>query len=239
MLPGPSVSVAITSVSRLMADPALSTCEAWLSSAELDRLASITAPNRRRQFMAGRWWARQLLSARFDGQARDWHLSSAEDGPPQVTRGPCEPLPAVALSHSGDRVACAVTADGPLGLDIEVPRPRRRLHELAELALHPCEFSAWREVAPSQQITEFYALWTAKEAWIKSRGGALAPAQLAHMCSRPADAHDEVVGITFGLDNTLATVVCPANCRIDWLTLPAAEQRIQTTSPRFTVVMDD
>jgi 4'-phosphopantetheinyl transferase len=239
MLPTPSVSVAIASVNRLMADPALSACDAWLSPAELDRLTRITAPNRRRQFLTGRWWARQLLVAKFDGHAHDWLLSSAEDGPPRVTRGPGARLPAVALSHSGDHVACAVASDGPLGLDIEVPRPRRRLEELAELALHPCEFKVWQQAPPSQQTTEFYALWTAKEAWIKSRGGALAPARLAHMRSRPAEDQDAIVGSTFDLGAALITVVCPADCRIEWLTLWQGLGFVQTPRARFAVDMDD
>lgn len=239
MRPAPRVSIAVTSVSQLMADPAIAACDDWLSGTERERLARISAPNRRRQFVAGRWWARRLLAACFDGQLDDWSVSGAEDGPPQVTNGPVDPLPVVALSHSGDRVACAVAANPPLGLDIELPRQRERLEELAEFALHPSELLAWQSTDSLRQATEFHALWTVKEAWIKSQGRSLAPARLARMRSHFASVGDDVVARTFEVGDALVTVVCPAGYHIDWPHLPQSSHPDPRHPPRAPLVVDE
>ena len=62
------------------------------------------------------------------------------------------------LSHSGGLTLCALSDDGPVGVDVEVERPRRP--GLMAYALSPAEQAACRG-----DWGEFYRLWTLKESW--------------------------------------------------------------------------
>ena len=82
------------------------------------------------------------------------------------------------LSHSGGLTLCALSDDGPVGVDVEVERPRRP--GLMAYALSPAEQAACRG-----DWGEFYRLWTLKESWcppLPARGGGdaspLSPPQL-------------------------------------------------------------
>ncbi len=70
------------------------------------------------------------------------------------------------ISHSGDLVACAIAADGRVGIDVE--RRREVRIEAFQKFLHPHE-RVW--VGADQR--RFFELWTQKEAIVKGfgRGG--------------------------------------------------------------------
>lgn len=69
------------------------------------------------------------------------------------------------LSHSGSFVLCAV-GDGPVGVDVETPRPRHA--RLPAFALSPAEHAAYLRAGGTWEA--FYDLWTRKEAWCKFTG---------------------------------------------------------------------
>ena len=72
------------------------------------------------------------------------------------------------LSHSGGLTLCALSDDGPVGVDVEVERPRRP--GLMAYALSPAEHAACRG-----DWGEFYRLWTLKESWCKREDSPLYP----------------------------------------------------------------
>ena len=72
------------------------------------------------------------------------------------------------LSHSGGLTLCALSDDGPVGVDVEVERPRRP--GLMAYALSPAEQAACRG-----DWGEFYRLWTLKESWCKREDSPLYP----------------------------------------------------------------
>ena len=72
------------------------------------------------------------------------------------------------LSHSGGLTLCALSDDGPVGVDVEVERPRRP--GLMAYALSPAEQAACRG-----DWGEFYRLWTLKESWCKREDSPLDP----------------------------------------------------------------
>jgi hypothetical protein len=82
----------------------------------------------------------------------------------------CGRAPSVSLSHSGGWVACAISAAGPLGIDIEVHRPDRNFCEIAAAAFGPGEQA---QVA-SEGAASFYRIWTLKEAMAKASGSGIA-----------------------------------------------------------------
>lgn len=156
----------------------------WLSPAEQARLQRITSARRRASFLAGRVLLRRLLACVLGGDpARDWPLEAPEDLPPSVQgHGPC-----LALSHSGDWVAAAISAS-PAGLDIEAAGRRRDVMALAAAVGTPEEQRRLAARPAAAQDAAFRELWTVKEAWIKRLTEGASPDRLARVATAPAHA---------------------------------------------------
>lgn len=78
-------------------------------------------------------------------------------------------------SHSGDRALVAVAGAGmPVGIDLELHRPRPRALQVAERFFDPGEHARLLQLAPSLRAQAFLDLWTAKEAVLKAYGRGLA-----------------------------------------------------------------
>ena len=73
------------------------------------------------------------------------------------------------LSHSGSYALCALSAC-PVGIDIEVIRPRR--DSLPAYALTRREYALYSALGGDWPA--FYALWTRREAWCKYTGAGIA-----------------------------------------------------------------
>lgn len=141
----------------------------WMSVDEQARLTSLVSPRRRSQFAAGRWLARQLLMQELGGSLAGWQLSAGQNSAPAVMGRADLTL---SVSHSGDRVACAV-ADTPVGIDIEIPRNRSGMPQLFDAVLTG-EERAWLATLPAtKQVAAFFTVWTLKEAWLKRTGNPL------------------------------------------------------------------
>ena len=122
---------------------------AELSERELARAARIVDPVRRGRFVARRVALRTIL-ARYAG--RPVCFNSAD---------------------SGDVAAVAVAAR-PVGVDIEVERPRRQEARIAERMFAPDERSALEGLRGDARRHLFHRCWVAKEAYAKGRGRGLA-----------------------------------------------------------------
>lgn len=153
----------------------------WLGESELERLDAIHTAARRVQFLAARWQARWLLAQVLGGSPRDWTLEAPADAPPRV-RGRSELH--LSISHSGERVACAL-AYKPVGLDLERIGRRRDIDGLVALVCAPREQAMFAGLAEREREMLFYQLWTIKEAWLKRRGEWMAPRRLAQIEAGP------------------------------------------------------
>lgn len=80
-------------------------------------------------------------------------------------------LPAFSLSHSRDRIGVALGGTTPIGLDIELPRPRTHLTDMAD-ALYSAPERDWMASGPA--LERFYLLWCIREAALKAGGHGLA-----------------------------------------------------------------
>lgn len=74
----------------------------------------------------------------------------------------------MSLSHSGGYALCALSDEGPVGVDIEVVRPHRE--GLAEYAMSRQELEGF-----DGTWEEFCRVWTLKEAWCKREDAPLFP----------------------------------------------------------------
>lgn len=117
---------------------------------------------------AGRDWLRQTLVA-ITGQ-RIEAITRTANGKPQVAGLDW----GFSYSNSRDLVALAVVPGAVrLGLDMEPLQPRPALLRLARRYFAPHEASALACLPESDRLRAFYALWTAREARSKCRGGRL------------------------------------------------------------------
>ncbi len=74
----------------------------------------------------------------------------------------------MSLSHSGGYALCALSDDGPVGVDIEVVRPHRQ--RLPEYAMSGEELAGF-----DGSWEEFARIWTLKESWCKREDTPLFP----------------------------------------------------------------
>lgn len=79
-------------------------------------------------------------------------------------------LPFFNISHSGDYIACFISTEGEVGCDIELIRPRKNWQKIALEYFSLAEYRWLLTLNESQQIKEFWHLWTQKEALIKQEG---------------------------------------------------------------------
>jgi 4'-phosphopantetheinyl transferase len=131
--------------------------EDLLSPAERQRLATLTAPGRRAQFIQARTLLHLALE-RLLHEPADSFAVSAEDGAgPSLADGPF-----LSLSHTHGLVACLACFQGPCGLDVEDGSVQR---DFAALSRHSLG-------GPIPAGEDFYRAWCLHEARIKQPQGA-------------------------------------------------------------------
>lgn len=176
-----AVHVACRRVSALLAQQPAQ--HAWWSAQEGERLARTGSEERRQQFLAARWLARELLAQAAGGAPQDWSLDAPADAPPTVHGHPQWQL---SISHSGDWVGCALATQA-VGFDLEAPRRRRDIAGLVALCCTPGEQRRFEGLDEDACAALFYELWTVKESWIKRRREGIAPSRLVRIDARPAE----------------------------------------------------
>ncbi|TFW17739.1 4'-phosphopantetheinyl transferase family protein, partial [Duganella callida] len=102
---------------------------------------------------------------------RDIRLEEQVGRAPRLAAPPPKgPQPGFSIAHSGRWVACAVSAQTALGLDIEMKDATRDLNALAAQAFDSVEMSQWERLQglpDAARIEGFYRLWSEKEARFK------------------------------------------------------------------------
>jgi phosphopantetheinyl transferase len=139
--------------------------EALVTDDDRDRLATMTRPSRRTQYLVGRALLRFALE-RWTGRPAALHcLTARVSGKPECVGGPM-----ISVAHDGTLVVCAISSAGDVGVDVQFPAPRLRTADIARQYFSAAE-SHWLRGAPDDA---FYMLWVLKEAYLKSLGHGLA-----------------------------------------------------------------
>ncbi len=152
-------SVAIHAVAYTAGDA--SVWREWLSPEEQACIASFGAESRRREFLAGRAAARQLLAPRLDTTPDRVPLRRADDDAVDVVGADWR----VSIAHSGGR-ALAGCARHPVGVDLEHIEPRDP--SIADFLFAPEDRGLIDEL-PFEADTALILCWTLKEATLKAR----------------------------------------------------------------------
>jgi len=93
-------------------------------------------------------------------------------GKPELT-GPAGRDVHFSLSHSGDRCVIAVSAEGPVGVDVEEIRQVPELVGIAQSRFAPGEAAEILALSGEQRLRTFYRCWTRKEAYLKATGAGI------------------------------------------------------------------
>jgi 4'-phosphopantetheinyl transferase len=182
-----------------VSDEALQRYRGWLAPGELEREARFTRRQRRCQFIVGRVLLRMALGRLLGVASQAVHLDEQAGRAPKLVAPLLRhggPVPGFSIAHSGRWVACAVSADAALGLDIELLDSTRDLSALAEQAFDAQEMARWSQMDgldKAGRMEGFYRLWSEKEARFKlGRSDAGSCLALPHaelsvvLCSVPA-----------------------------------------------------
>ena len=129
------------------------------------RIKEIAPTDAKERTQIGQAFARQLLGEYSGQPPESFSIARTAQGKPYAENSPLE----YSLSHSGKWLLCAV-GDQPLGVDIEVIKPRD--FKIAERFFTPREQAF---LAPDQEDAHlrFLQIWTAKEAYFKWLGSGI------------------------------------------------------------------
>jgi len=140
-----------------------------LCAADRCRLDRLTHPRRRAQFAAGRVLLRHAIERTFGAASEAWQIETLDAGGVRLARG--DFFAPASISHCRRLVACAIAAEGCVGIDIEQPRPRATpWRSLAGAVLHPAELEACEALDEPDRWLVLYRHWTFKEAMSKALG---------------------------------------------------------------------
>lgn len=165
----------------------------WLDSSELARAARFRLPADRRSYTVAHALQRWLLGRALGCEPAAVQLAQGKSGKPVLLNPRAGPRPFFNLSHTREAVACAVSHNHPVGLDLESLRPVGGVDSsllepfIAQLPLH---LEATQDVAARSR--QLLLLWTALEAYWKAHGDGLAVGRPRLAVRRTPDAVLEI-----------------------------------------------
>src|ERR1700688_1083797 len=141
---------------------------AQLSPDERVRCQRFVSRRDRRDFAAGHALLRRVLSMHDDVRADAWTFVADANGKPSLAReSGAHPL-AFNLSHTHGLVACAVTRDGEVGVDVECVERVTDGRDIAERYFSTAELAQLDACPENERAARFIELWTLKEAYLKA-----------------------------------------------------------------------
>lgn len=133
--------------------------------------------SRKRSLAAG------LLLREGLGEDAVLHIQTEDDGKPFIPGGPH-----FSVSHSKDWALLAI-CNAPCGVDIQYHKKinAETMQSLASRAFHPLEQATLTNSFALQNYADFFALWAAKESYIKMTGKGFACALNSFCVTRSGD----------------------------------------------------
>ncbi len=161
----------------------------WLSLSEQQRLSKLSSPRRRETFLRGHYGLRLALADCLGGSINDWLIEQLDSGALQLASTGHQNI-GVSISHSGDWLALAISAVGPVGVDIEQIKPRPSLAELLADYAAPALQHACAELPGAEQLRLWYRWWCSYESWVKQQGRGIDLAEFGRMTLEVVDEGD-------------------------------------------------
>lgn len=141
----------------------------WLNSAEQMRYNALKTDKRRRDWLLGRWTAKQLIADTTGPlPLHEIEIANRDTGEPTFTVQGNAGMGQLTISHSHGHAFCALLCDdcAALGADMELIEPRRPVFVADYFT--DAEKERVAAVAPESQPAVITAVWSAKEAALKA-----------------------------------------------------------------------
>jgi 4'-phosphopantetheinyl transferase len=151
--------------------------EGVLAPAEFERWAGFKLPKRRHEWLRGRWAAKKLLHTLTGDPLDHLLIANTADGVPYT---PARPTWGLSISHSGAGALAAVSDGGSVGADMEVIQAHDL--NLLEAYFTAAEQGCLQQAPPALQTPLICALWSGKEAALKTLGWGLSVDTRALTC---------------------------------------------------------
>ncbi|KAJ2748784.1 hypothetical protein H4S06_004843 [Coemansia sp. BCRC 34490] len=169
---------------------------------ELQKAACCRKPSDAMRFALGRSVLRALIMATLPEQQtrplvhwNDVTLDKKKNGTkPCLSRIAKQLFPHIAdfnISHDGEWVLAAVASDGCVGIDVArvyCPGHMADIEYINEFSLQASSLSSeevdYLHLHSQHRITDFYRIWTAKEAYVKATGAGIASVDLRSISVR-------------------------------------------------------
>ncbi len=147
-------------------------CEALalLSGAERARCRRLRFEEDRVSFIVAHALLRTALSHYAAARPEEWRFRTSAHGRPEIDTPPSCPRLRFNLSHTAGLVACAVTVERDVGIDVERIGRRADTGALARRYFSSSENRLLAGLPAPRARARFFSLWTLKEAYVKARG---------------------------------------------------------------------
>ena len=141
---------------------------ALLSQEEHEKWLAIRAERKRQQFLIARGALRIILCQYIpDSEPEKLNIAIDPFGKP-VLKNAAHLGIEFNISHAKGKIVLGIASNKRIGVDIEYMNPNRNWEEIARQYFHPSE---WRNSRSGLlTLSEFYKLWTLKEAFLKAEG---------------------------------------------------------------------
>jgi len=144
-----------------------------LSGDERDRAARFVFDRDRHLFVAAHVLLRRALSEYEPVEPGAWAFAAGAHGKPALA-GPHRDIPLrFNLAHTHGLVACALSRDADVGIDVEPLASGARSLDIADRFFSAAEAGDLRNCDPDVRHVRFTEIWTLKEAYIKAIGTGL------------------------------------------------------------------
>lgn len=147
--------------------------EATLDKEELDRASRFATDRLRNRWVVGRGIVRTLLGGYLDEAPATLRFRYGEHEKPYLTGRLQASTLQFNVSHSHGLGLFAFSREREIGVDVEWIRDDLEQGEIASRFFSSAE-STWLSSLPlAEQVDQFFALWTCKEAFVKALGGGI------------------------------------------------------------------
>ena len=164
---------------------AIDICYALLNKQEQAQAARFKFTHLSQYYIQAHGLLRFLLATYLNENPAQLVFAKAAQGKPYLVDYPQVQFN---ISHSDSQLLIAVGKYAPLGVDIELIKPRKTLADLVLRCFAPCEQSYWQALPQEIQTKVFYQFWTRKEAFVKATGLGIALG-LQHCVVNPIKPH--------------------------------------------------
>jgi len=142
-----------------------------LNREETERLARFAFDRLKLEYLVTRALCRTVLSRYAPVEPAAWRFRTGARGKPEIDGA--SPL-RFNLSNAATLVACAVTRDADIGIDVERVDRETDTAALAQHYFARAERDALAALPAQDRRRRFFELWTLKEAYLKATGTGLA-----------------------------------------------------------------